>query len=104
MRIYTRTFRTFLIESLQIEANEPPDIKRNELVLRFLFKLKNNLTYTESLVTLDDSENDNFERNKIIHQTNRSALQNFITKIYGGTKGDTVEKNIMTRHNTHHGY
>ena len=62
IRIYTEDFKTSAIESLHIEANKLfLDMRRNELGLRFLFKLRRNPTYTELLVTLDNSEDYNFK-------------------------------------------
>ena len=60
IRIYTGAFRTSPVEALHVEANNPPqEIRRNELGLRFLYKLKNNTSYIETLNTLDDSEDQN---------------------------------------------
>ena len=58
-------FRTSQTEALHIEANESSlDMRRNELGLRFLFKLRSNPTYTESLVTQDDKEDYNYKKNQ----------------------------------------
>ena len=49
IRIYKGAFRTS-----PVEANDPPlDLRRNELGLRFLYKLKSNSSYIETLNTLD---------------------------------------------------
>ena len=56
IRIYT---------TLHVEPNNPPlEIRRNELGLRFLYKLKVNTSYIETLNTLDDREDENYEENK----------------------------------------
>ena len=44
---------------------DPPlKLKRNELGLRFLYKLKINTSYIEIINTLDDSEDQNYEENE----------------------------------------
>ena len=50
IRIYTGAFKTSPIEALHVEANDPP------LELRFLYKLKCNTSYIDTLNTLDSSE------------------------------------------------
>ena len=41
IRIYTGAFRTSPVEALHVESNDPPlELRRNELELRFLYKLK----------------------------------------------------------------
>ena len=55
--IYMEAFRISPIEALNVETN----MRKNELGLRFLYKLKINLIYTESLITLDDSKDYNYE-------------------------------------------
>ena len=56
----TGAFRASPVESLCVEVNEPPlELKKNELSLRFLYKLRSNITYTESLNTLDDRDDQN---------------------------------------------
>ena len=48
-----------------MEANDPPlELKRNKLGLRFLNKLKSNTSYIETLNTLDNSEDQNYEENE----------------------------------------
>ena len=43
VRIYTGAFRTSPAEALNVEANDPSlELRRNELGLRFLDKLKSN--------------------------------------------------------------
>ena len=60
IRIYTDTFKTSPIESLHAEACNPTmELRRNELGPRFLYKLRSNFTYTESLNILDDREDQN---------------------------------------------
>ena len=55
--IYTRVFRTSPVESLHVEANYSQlELRRNELGLRFLYKLKSNSTYKETFNTLDNNE------------------------------------------------
>ena len=52
MRIYTGAFRTSPVESLHIEAYDSLlELRKNKLGLRFLYKLKSNTIYTESLNT-----------------------------------------------------
>ena len=56
IRIYTVAFRTSPVEYLHVEANNQPlELKRNELGIRFMYKLKNN-TYIETIILLDDRE------------------------------------------------
>ena len=53
------------IESLHPEAyNLPLELRSNELGLIFLYRLRNNATYTESLNTLDDRKNQNYKKNE----------------------------------------
>ena len=53
------------VESLHSEACDPAmELRRNKLELRFLYRLKSNSTYTESLHTLDDREDQNYVSNK----------------------------------------
>ena len=60
MRIYTRS----LITS-PVEANNPPlELRRNELGLRFLYKLKSNTIYIDTLNKLGDREDQNYEENE----------------------------------------
>ena len=62
IRIYTGSFRISLVESLNLKTNDPPlELRKNELGLRFLYKLKSNTSYIEILNTLDDRENQNYE-------------------------------------------
>ena len=57
--IYTGTFRILLVKSLHAEAYDAMlELKSNELGLRFLYRI----TYTESLNTLNDREDQNYER------------------------------------------
>ena len=49
-RIYTGGFRTSPIEALHVEANDPlQELRTNKLRLRFLYKLRNNTSYIETL-------------------------------------------------------
>ena len=65
IRIYTGAFRISQVEALYVETNDPPlELRRNELGLRLLYKLKNNTSYIKILNTLDDSEDLNYEENK----------------------------------------
>ena len=53
------------IESLHTEACDPTmKLRRNELELRFLYRLKSFSTYTVSLNTLDNIENQNYIETK----------------------------------------
>ena len=53
IRIYTGAFRTSPVEALHVVANDSPlELKRNELELRCLYKLKSNTSYMETLNTL----------------------------------------------------
>ena len=55
IRIYTGAFRTSPLESMHVEANDSPlELRRNELGLRFLYKLRSNIVYTKSPNLLDD--------------------------------------------------
>ena len=58
IRIYTGVFKTLPVESLHIEANDQP------LEPRFLYKLKSNSSYIETLNTLDNNEDQNYEENE----------------------------------------
>ena len=66
IRIYTRTFRTSPVEALHVEANYSLlELKRNKLGLRFLYnKLKNNISNIETLHTVDNREDQNYEKIK----------------------------------------
>ena len=57
IRIYTGAFKTSPVESSHVEAHDPLlKRRRNELGLRFLYKLKSNSSYIETLNTLDNNE------------------------------------------------
>ena len=65
IRIYTGAFRISPIESLHIEANDTPmELRRNELGLRFLYRLKSNSSYIETLNTLENNKDQNYEENE----------------------------------------
>ena len=65
IRIYTGPFRTLPVEALHVEANDSPlELRRNELRLRFLYKLKGNTSCIEMLKTLDDREDQKYEENE----------------------------------------
>ena len=68
IKIYSRAFKMSSIESLQAEAYDPLLVlKNNELGLRLLYRLRSNTTYTEStesLNTVDDIEDKNYEENE----------------------------------------
>ena len=65
IRIYTGVLKTSPVESLYLKAYDPPLVQRkNELKLRFLYKLRSNATYTEFLRTLDYRDNQDYEENK----------------------------------------
>ena len=50
---------------IHVEANDPPlGLRRNELGLRFLYKLRSNATYAGKLNTLKDSEDQKYEENE----------------------------------------
>ena len=52
-------------ESLHVVAYDSLlELGRNELGLRFLYKLRSNTIYTKSLKTLNDRDNQNYEENK----------------------------------------
>ena len=62
IRIYTGAFRTSPVALLHVEEyHSPLKLKRNILGLKFLYKLRSKITYTESLNTFDDRENQNYE-------------------------------------------
>ena len=44
--------------------NPPLELRRNELGLRFLYKLKINSSYIETLNTLDENEDQNYRENE----------------------------------------
>ena len=53
------------LEPLHKEAcDQPIELKRNELGLRFLYKLRSSTTYIETINTFDDREDQNYEENK----------------------------------------
>ena len=63
--LYTGAFRTSPVKSLLVEAHDPhPELRRNELILKFLYKLKSSTTHTDFLNTLDDREYQKYEENK----------------------------------------
>ena len=49
---HTDTFRTSSVKHAEA-YNPPQELRRNEQGLRFLYKLRSNTTYTESLNILD---------------------------------------------------
>ena len=64
IRIYTGVFRTSPVDALNVEANDLHlELRRKELGLRLLYKLKSNILYIDTLNTLDDSEDQNYEEN-----------------------------------------
>ena len=65
IRKYTGASRASPVEALDVKENDPPlELKRNKLGLRFLYKLKSNTSYIETLNTLDDREDQNYEKNE----------------------------------------
>ena len=65
IRIYTKAFRTSPVKTLHLEANNPPlELRRNELGLSFLYKLKSKTSYIQPLNTLHDKEDQNYEENE----------------------------------------
>ena len=53
--IYTGVFSNSPAETLHVEGNDPPlELRKNNLGLRFLYKLKSNTSYIETLNTLDN--------------------------------------------------
>ena len=64
IRIYIGAFRTSPVKALHVEANDPPlKLRQHKLGLRFLYKIKCNTSYIDTLNTLDDSEDQNSEKN-----------------------------------------
>ena len=58
-------FRTSPVEALHVNANDPLlELRRNELGLKFLYKLKSNTSYIETLNTLNDREDKNYKENE----------------------------------------
>ena len=52
-------------ETLHAEAHDLTlELRRNELGMRFLYRLRSSTTYTESLNSLDDREDQNYEENE----------------------------------------
>ena len=50
---------------MHAKAYDPPlELRRKELGLRFLYRPRSNTTYTESLNTLDEREEQNYEENE----------------------------------------
>ena len=65
IKIYTGAFRTSLVEALHVEANDLPlELRRNELGLRLMHKLKSNASYVETLNTLDNGYDQNYKENE----------------------------------------
>ena len=65
IRIYTEIFRTSPVKALHVEANSQPlELRRNELGLSLLYKLKSNTSYIETLNTVDNSKDNNYEENE----------------------------------------
>ena len=73
IRIYTGDFRMSLVEALHIEVYDPSlELRRNELGVRFLYKLRSNTPFTESL---DDREDQNYKENKGETRPSKSTLK-----------------------------
>ena len=52
IRIYTDVFRISPVEALYLEANNPPlELRKIELGLRFLYKLRSNTSYIQTKYT-----------------------------------------------------
>ena len=65
IKIYTGAFRFSPVKILHVEANDiAQGLRRNELELRFLHKLKSNISYIETLNALDAREDQNKEENE----------------------------------------
>ena len=48
-----------------VEANDPPlELRTNKMGLRFMYKLKSNTSYIETLKYTDDRENQNYQENE----------------------------------------
>ena len=56
--------------------------------LRFMYKLKNNCSYVETLNTLDNNEDQNYEKKEKVNKTYKCVPKLTGTKIYGITDGD----------------
>ena len=53
------------MEAPNVDANDPSlELRRNELGLRYLYKLKSNPSYIHTLNTLDDSEDQKYEESE----------------------------------------
>ena len=51
--------------ALHVEANDPSlELRRNELELRYLYKLKSNPAYIHTLNTLENNVDQNYEENE----------------------------------------
>ena len=82
IRIYLGAFRTSPV-ALHVEAYDPPlELRRNELGLRFLYKLKSSTTFTESLNTVDDREDQKYEVNKRENRPTEAYLKKKLEQIY----------------------
>ena len=64
IRIYTGAFKSSQVEALVEANNTPLKLRRKELGLRFLYKVKSNNLYIETLNTLDDREDRNYKENE----------------------------------------
>ena len=61
IKIYTDIFRNSPVELLHYKAYDPTlELRRNELGLRFLYRLRSTTTYTDSLNILDVREDRNY--------------------------------------------
>ena len=62
IRIYMRTFKISLIEAIHIDASDPSlELTKNELGLRFLYKVKSNSAYTKTLAFLGEGEDHKYD-------------------------------------------
>ena len=65
IRIYTGAFRTSPVEALNVERKLlTSGTKKEQMRIRFPYKLKTNTSYIETLNTLNDRENQSYEKIK----------------------------------------
>ena len=83
--------RTSPVEALHVELNDSPlELRKNELEL--LYKLKSNTFYIETLNTLDNKENQNYEENERFIKLTGVYLRRLEKKIYGRTERDRIDE------------
>ena len=97
IRIYTGAFRTSPVESLYTEVCDLPlEVRRNELGLRFLYRLRSNTAYIESL---GDRENQNYEENEGTTKPMRVHIGKLEQGFFWQSQGGMNSRNICGTRN-----